>query len=1575
MKKFSLVYWSFLAIFSLIFSMQTVRAQTVWDGTADVAWYGIDQNSFDISTPEQLAGLARLVNDATTDFSGITINLTADIWLNAYAGDTTNRWIPIGGGTRAIGELGGEWKCFAGNFNGNGHTIYNMYCDNGYYYQAGLFGAVNGPMTIQKLALANPTVRAAGMVGAIVGFTAPGGDIYIKNCMVMNADIKGNIGNNIGCIIGANYHNSSHTYVWSCGATGTVSGQYAGGLGGNCQQETFTNCYFAGTVTGANSKPVGGIAGYSGNIINCHSNVESFADGNSGNLKTASYMRSDTFLLDLDTSFKADCSLNDGFPLQIWQECGVPVVGNRELCLGESTTLTTCGFVSYLWSTGDNTASITVTPDETTDYYITATDANSIVRYDTVTVTIHQDAVVTAAAMPGVDGIAHGTVTPDVYSIPCGSTDLVPITITPDNGYHISKIVVNGEVVREDDPADGEIITYYADPDGALFDIRVYFSNVYQIKVLMELDDGTIFSNPFLTNPWGLNGTYTVNPGENAKYHFYENAHYHLVDVSIDGVSQGPVYDYSFVDIDRSSTIMLTYQDFCGIIAMPYLDNFETYSDRGDTVLPDCWSRGGADDRYPAIQHNQTHSGSNSLYFHFDANSCAVMPAIDTLNYPINTLMISYKLYVGYASNPFVVGIMTDPNDTSTFTPLFSHQNTEIREWESYTDYFSDFTGSGSYIAFRWHGYGWLDGGTLPCECFLDDVEISTIPDCSPVLNLTVTEAAYDAETGEGTATINWSPGIVGMADSYTIEYKPRDDDDWIFADIVTDTVYILSGLTPSTGYNVRVAANCGTIVSDWADAIFAIPCDAADMCEYTIKTRSSYSWNGNKLDIYLNGIYSQSIAQEGYSSEIHTFSVCDGDFLELKFNRDAAGDPFLNYVAFTLTEPYGVDLFNCDEYGAASYSDHEVIYSGITSCDPPQCVRAENISVIGGATSAEVSWTDAGETSVGWILEYGPAGFVQGTGTTTMAYDSPYTIENLERNTAYDLYMRTYCDDGDTSYYTDKVNFRTYLCDASERCDYIFVMNDSEGDGWNGNFITIFVEGDSLTEITLQGGQTGTETLSFCNNSTIALKWHKFPVFSFFPDRTDEISFSVKKSSNDEILYTCTDGSTLSADSIFFVFTVDCTLPDCMKPSDVLITDITQTSANISWTETGTASTWIIEYGPTGFAHGNGTTGYATETAYTLDLLMAGTYYDVYVRAVCGEDDTSAWSPVCTFATLCDNIVDLPFIENFDGDNIHGDFIKCWTRHTSNPEHVAYVRADHTQSFSPPRMLDLHYTPDCSVMAILPSFDPSIPLNELTVTFQSRTADIAAGVKEIGIMTDADDTASYQRISLINHTVNNEYEMFEIPLTDYTGYGSYIAFKYTNGGNKQFLIDDLQVDYTPVCPTPTNLMIADVTDSSATLSWEQDGDVSDWSLDYKLVDADVWTTFVTADNPHTIANLMPETDYVAKIRANCGTAHSEYTDAIAFTTATAPSNIDSRMIPNDIILCPNPTSDYVDVKCNGNITVRELKVYDVYGKLLQAVEVNESLTRVDVSGLASGVYFIRVFSDKGIANKSFIKK
>ena len=67
------------------------------------------------------------------------------------------------------------------------------------------------------------------------------------------------------------------------------------------------------------------------------------------------------------------------------------------ICSGESVTLTASGGSTYLWNTGETTASITVAPNATTTYTVTAEDDYGYTDEDSVTVTVVETPTLTVS--------------------------------------------------------------------------------------------------------------------------------------------------------------------------------------------------------------------------------------------------------------------------------------------------------------------------------------------------------------------------------------------------------------------------------------------------------------------------------------------------------------------------------------------------------------------------------------------------------------------------------------------------------------------------------------------------------------------------------------------------------------------------------------------------------------------------------------------------------------------------------------------------------------------------------------------------------------------------------------------------------------------------------------------------------------------------------------------------------------------------------------------------------------------------------------------------------------------------
>lgn len=148
---------------------ETEDSIIIWDGSVDTSWYDGESSSYSITTPQQLAGLSKLVNDGNS-MLGVTFTLENDLYLNEdyenykeWSEDPPeNKFTPIGT----------HEKLFCGNFNGNGNVIYGLYinCNN---LCTGLFSSVV-ESEISKLALWYGMVEASNnaegiMVGAVAG--------------------------------------------------------------------------------------------------------------------------------------------------------------------------------------------------------------------------------------------------------------------------------------------------------------------------------------------------------------------------------------------------------------------------------------------------------------------------------------------------------------------------------------------------------------------------------------------------------------------------------------------------------------------------------------------------------------------------------------------------------------------------------------------------------------------------------------------------------------------------------------------------------------------------------------------------------------------------------------------------------------------------------------------------------------------------------------------------------------------------------------------------------------------------------------------------------------------------------------------------------------------------------------------------------------------------------------------------------------------------------------------------------------------------------------------------------------
>ena len=232
-----------------------------------------------------------------------------------------------------------------------------------------------------------------------------------------------------------------------------------------------------------------------------------------------------------------------------------------------------------------------------------------------------------------------------------------------------------------------------------------------------------------------------------------------------------------------------------------------------------------------------------------------------------------------------------------------------------------------------------------------------------------------------------------------------------------------------------------------------------------------------------------------------------------------------------------------------------------------------------------------------------------------------------------------------------------------------------------------------------------------------------------------------------------------------------------CSFPINFAVDSTASSSAALSWEESGTATTWDIEYGAYGYTQGSGTAvnGINTTAAYTILALVPGNQYDAYVRASCGATN-SDWVGPISFFTQCNAITSFPYLETFD--NIYFDSddwnvgftVNCWTEEAGNiAQPTTFTGAD--SDWKPGEYgvpLDYNPTGSNSAMArtgygnswlISPTFDLGTTHNyqlefdiALTYYTSSSISYTLTGTDTIAVVISTDNGATWNKSDVLLH-------------------------------------------------------------------------------------------------------------------------------------------------------------------------------------------------------------------------------
>ena len=382
---------------------------------------------------------------------------------------------------------------------------------------------------------------------------------------------------------------------------------------------------------------------------------------------------------------------------------------------------------------------------------------------------------------------------------------------------------------------------------------------------------------------------------------------------------------------------------------------------------------------------------------------------------------------------------------------------------------------------------------------------------------------------------------------------------------------------------------------------------------------------------------------------------------------------------------------------------------------------------------------------------------------------------------------------------------------------------------------------------------------------------------------------------SGDIWFYTHLDDGACGAESVCRTRYVICGVPPtCIAPTNLTVSNLTTTSATVSWTTSVTDPAFGYEYyistsSTTPLPSDPATAGEAPGvTSTSLTGLTPATNYYVWVRSICSATDTSGWSSVLSFPTLCNAVTD--FTEDFDGILA---LPVCWAKVGTGGS--ANVQTS-TTTTSPPNNLYFASwsTTSLSVVSMIPVSNAGDGTHRLR--FRARSNFTVGGVIEVGYLTNPSDDLSFVSLQSFTTTSTSVYDYFSAILGTAPGSNQVLAFRHTGAPANSVLIDDVIWEPLPSCVEPTPLAVSGVTDTTADFSWA--ASVSnpsgyEYVLDSTSTDPLISGTFISAIT-YTATSLTPLTTYYFHVRAKCSSNSSSAWVTISFTTPATPPNNDN---------------------------------------------------------------------------------
>ncbi len=729
-----------------------------------------------------------------------------------------------------------------------------------------------------------------------------------------------------------------------------------------------------------------------------------------------------------------------------------------------------------------------------------------------------------------------------------------------------------------------------------------------------------------------------------------------------------------------------SFNTACLPSTLPYADNFDSYTtgistgagapaSYPDHTLPSCWhflSMSTNSTEYPQvfISSNSSYVVNGNCLFLRSSSTTPVYSILPKMNAPIDSLMISfaYRNESMTATNGILtLGVMTDLSNASSFIPLESFP---VNNTITYIDHVfrnDTVTGLGYHIAFKYAG------PNNNMYLGIDEIQVDYAPSCLKPVRLTVDS------TSATTASISWA----SSASNFIVDYKLSTDNQWTSITGITTPYTTIRGLQAAAEYDYRVKALCGAgDSSTWSyPNMFTTSCGARTLPyleNFESTTFPSQCWT--RYTRLVSGVFSGDTLTPTTSgwSRVTLSNGLSGNHAKINIYGTAARywlvTPEIDITNATAELTFDLALTKFGSAAAPDSVNPNNKFMVIVSTDAGATWAEANAVVWGGNAAADSVYRNiprTGQTVTIPLAQYtGNVIKIAFYGESTQAGgDNDLHIDNISVHStcadptitsivpqatsatvAWDggnaNYQVSYRETSATSWTTPAlVTTATYTFTALlPETSYAFkvrrICGSQDTSMWTlGSFTTLELPCTAPTNIAANNITYTGATISWTDASQNQVSWK---VMYGFGTNWDTITVTTASSSLSDLYadtrYTvrimgyCSVESDVHSDwSEPFLFTTS----TCQGVTNVAATEIKSDRATISWTPGSGQTTWEISYGTEGTNEENGTKVTVTgPSTHVITGLLSNMTYDVYIRNICSEGITSAWTSKYQFRT-----------------------------------------------------------------------------------------------------------------------------------------------------------------------------------------------------------------------------------------------------------------------------------------------------------------------------------------------------